>query len=136
MDRIALFARNHESYLKAACAIKDRPVTFQSKRRWVAAWKAWDKQKTLRIYFAPIGSEPKIKYEAIIEEMAIESVADSSLLDFRLPDTVNEGVWGKTLYALSHCQSCLERNLSTLQKVDGTPLSDNFGYSYALVWEA
>jgi hypothetical protein len=138
MHRIAVFARNHESYLKAACAIKDpsQLVTFQSERRWVGAWKALIKQETVRIYFAPIGSEAKIRYEATVKAIDLEPVADASLLEFRLPDTVNEGLWGKTLYALSHCRPCLERNISALQKEDGTPLSDNFAYSYALVRES
>lgn len=140
MHMTAVFARNHESYLEAASAIKDpsRLVTFQSQRRWLSAWKALVKQKTLKIYFAPIGSGATIRYEAAVKAIDLEPVTDAPLLAFRLPDTVNEGLWEKTktLYALSHCQPCLERKLSTLLKEDGTPLSDNFAYSYALVRES
>jgi hypothetical protein len=101
----------------------------------VGASKALDQQGTLKIYFAPIGPETKIRYEATVETIELDSGADSSLLEFRLPSTLEEGLWGKTLYALTHCRPCLERNLSTLRKEDGTPLSANFAYSYALVRE-
>jgi hypothetical protein len=137
MHRIAVFARNHKSYLEEACAIKDpsKLVTFQSKRRWGSARNALVKQETLKIYFAPIGSEAKIRYEATVKAIDLEADPDAPLLGFRLPGTVSEGLWGKTLYAVSHCRPCVERNLSTLEREDGTPLSDNFGYSYALVRE-
>lgn len=124
MHRIAVFARNHESYLDPACAIKDSTqlVTFQSEKRWVGAWNALVKQETLKIYFAPIGSDAKIKYEAIVKAIDLEPVADAPLLKFQLPDSAEEDLWGKTLYALSHCRPCLERNFSALQKEDGPPI--------------
>jgi hypothetical protein len=138
--RIAVFARNHEEYLNRARAIaKEDPselVTFQSKKLWVRAKKALDEQGTLRIYFAPTGSDGRIKYEATVKEIVLKPVEDAPLLKHRLAETVGEGLWGKTLYALSHCQPCPERSLSVLRKAkDGTPLSDDFKYSYALVRE-
>lgn len=135
MHQIAVFARNYETYLKEACD-KDQSerVTFQSKKRWVKAKEALTKQGTLKIYFAT-GSEAKISYEGRVEEIDTEPVAGAPLLQFRLPSTIGEGLWGKTLYALSHCQPCLERNLSALQKLDGTPLSDSYGRNYALIRE-
>ena len=137
MHRIAVFARNHESYLKDVCDIKDASqlVTFQSKRHWVGAWNALVKQGTLKIYFAPIGSEAKIKYEATVKAIDLKPVENAPLLGFRRPETAKEGLWGKTLYALSHCRPCPERKLSSLQKNDGTSLSNDFAYSYALVRE-
>jgi hypothetical protein len=135
MRQIAVFARNHKSYLDDACNIKDPShlVTFQSKRLWVGAKKALDKQGTLKIYFAPIGPEAKIRYEATVKEIVLKPDEDAQLLESRLPATVSEGQWGKTLYAITHCRRCAERDLSTLEKEDGTLLSDNFRYSYALV---
>lgn len=138
MHRMAVFSRNHKSYLEAACAIKDpsRLLTFQSKRLWLSAKKALDEQETLKIYLAPIGSEGKLRYEATVKAIVLKPVEDDSLLKLALPETASEGLWGKTLYALSHCRPCPERNLSVLRKAeDGTPLSDNFAYSYALVRE-
>ncbi len=140
MYRIAVFARNHEDYLNRACAIANKDsselVTFQSKKLWVKAKKALDEQETLRIYLAPTGSDGKIKYEATVKAIALKPVEDAPLLKHRLTETVSEGLWGKTLYALSHCQPCPERNPSALRKEkDGTALSDDFKYSYALVRE-
>lgn len=138
LHRIAVFARNHKEYLEAACAIKDpsQLVTFQSEKRWVSAKKALDEQQLLKIYFAPIGSEGKITYEAVVKAIDLNPTEQAPLLAHRLPSVANEGVWGNTLYALSHCRSCPERTLSTLKKAeDGTALSEKFGYSYALVWE-
>jgi hypothetical protein len=138
VHKIAVFARNHNSYLEAVSSIKDpsRLVTFQSEKPWVSAKKALDEQETLKIYFAPIGSEGKISYEATIKAIVVNPVEGDSLLKLTLPETASEGLWGKTLYSISHCRPCPEVNLSALRKAeDGTPLSDNFAYSYALVRE-
>jgi hypothetical protein len=137
MQRLAVFARNHESYLEAACNVTDltQLVTFQSKKRWAGAWEALNTHHSLKIYFAPIGAGAMIKYEATLQKIDLHPDKKADLLQFRLSDTISEGLWGKTLYAVSQCRRCENRNLSTLQKIDGTPLSDNFGYSYALVRE-
>jgi hypothetical protein len=132
--RIAVFARNHPEYLQAAAKDPSKQVTFQSKRRWARVEKALASEEPIKIYFAPNGQD-KIKYEATIKDVDLNPRKDSSLLNFRLDETVEEGIWGKTLYMISNCRRVPDLKLSDLQKEDGAPLSDNFKYSYAVVRE-
>ena len=100
--RIAVFARNHPEYLQATAKEPNKPVTFQSKIRWTRVEKALASEEPVKIYFAPNGQD-KIKYEATIEAVDLNPSEDSSLLNFRLDETVKEGIWGRTLYMISNC---------------------------------
>jgi hypothetical protein len=132
--RVAVFARNHPEYLQAAAKKPSSLVTFQSKIRWTRVQKALTNQGTVMIYFAPNGTK-KIQYEAVIREVDLEPSKESPLLEFRLDETAEEEVWGETLYTISNWRKLPALKLSDLQKEDGTPLSEDFQYSYAIVRE-
>ncbi len=140
MQRVAVFARDRKCHFEAACAVNDSSqlITFQSPVRWVKAAELLRQRETVKVYFAPIGSGLKIGYEATLREIDLAPAGDARLLRFQLPIAANEGLWGKskTLYAVSDFRRCRERLLSTLQKTDGTPLSDDFAFIYALVLES
>lgn len=149
MKQIAVFTRNHASYLIAACHVtqqdSNRPITFRSAKRWSTAEAALRKQKTLQLYFAPIGSTSTVQYEATLKFLVLDpkegDAGTESWLPFALPDTLGEGLWQtentgvKTLYVVSHCQR-LERPfpITELRKAsDGVPISKDYGYSYVPV---
>jgi len=140
MHRLAVFARNHEVYLKELSESKNpsRQVTFQSKILWLSAAKALETQGPLTIFLSPIDGGGIVKYKATVNRIVLNPTSGDpkteELLALRLQGTEEEGLWGKTLYTLSQCKPCLEHSLSGLQKwTDGSPLSDNFSYSYARV---
>lgn len=152
MHRIAVFARNHAKHLESACAIsaKDpsRLITFRSARRWVGAKRALDKQETLKLYLTPTGSKGTVEYQATLKALVLEpkkgDAETETWLAQTLPETVSEGLWEgdaegrsvKTLYVISHCRRLFKFPVTNLRKAeDGNPMSEDFGYSYALVWE-
>jgi len=135
MHRIAVFTRNHETHLKEA-QTRSQPTAFQSKTRWVGAKKALEKQKTLKVYIAPIG-EQQVTYEGTITKIAFKGQQEiEELLAARGEGTKNEDHWGETVYLVSNCCPISGASLSTLRKArDGIPLSDEYNYSYSLVRE-
>lgn len=151
MHRKAVFARNHAKYLESACAVSaedpSRLITFRSAKRWVGAKKALDDQETLKLFLPPIGSKGMVQYEATVKAIVLQpakgDAETETWLAQTLPETVSEGLWEndadggtvKTLYVISHCRHLKKAfPLSNLRKAeDGIPVSDDFGYSYAIV---
>ena len=69
--------------------------------------------------------------------------ATEELLENCLPETRDEGLWEqygevvRTLYVISHCQKIASPfPYTALTKLsDGLRIDENYGYSYALVYE-
>ncbi len=151
MQRIAVFARNHSQYLESACAVSDndpsRLITFRSSVRWARAKKALDDQKIVQLYLAPTGSKGTVGYEATLKALVLDPAASDSetakALAYELPETSDEGLWGKdgsavkTLYSVSHCRRLsVQFPITHLRKAsDGEPISEDYGYSYVPVVE-
>jgi len=153
LPNIAVFARNHLPLLEKACAISatdpSRPVTFRSSRRWTGAKKALDKQETIQLFFAEIGQKGIVSHQAVLKNLVLDPHQDDPetkvWLEYQLPGTASEGLWSeatstgavKTLYVLSHCRKLTDPiPLAKLRKVsDGKPISNDFAYSYALIFE-
>lgn len=149
--KIAVFTRNHRKYLEAATSRNEvRPerfTTFRSALRWVNAHLANTKHGAITIYFAPVGGDKGVEYEAILHQIYLDPVAGNTetqeVLAPELESTREEGLWEqyekpvKTLYVISHCHR-LEKPfpISALIKVtDDKTISENYGYSYSLVYE-
>ena len=103
MHRRAVFTRNHRKHLDEACERKE-PTAFQSEKKWSGAQGWLKKQKTLKVYIAPVG-DPKVMYEGTITEIALVDSAPEAtikkLLAARGEETKKEECWGKTVYLLS-----------------------------------
>lgn len=149
--KIAVFTRNHREYLEAAASRNEvRPerfTTFRSALRWANAHLANTEHGAITIYFTPVGGDQGIEYEAILHQIYLDPVAGNTdtqeVLASQLESTHEEGLWEqyekpiKTLYVISHCRR-LEKPfpISALIKVtDNKPISENYGYSYSLVYE-
>ena len=138
MHRRAVFTRNHKTHLEEACN-REEPTAFQSEKKWSGAQGWLKKQKKLTVYIAPVGY-PKVMYEGTITEIALVDSAPEAtikkLLAARGEETKKEERWGKTVYLLSDCCPVPAMSLSALLKAkDGTPLSDDYKYSYSIVLE-
>jgi hypothetical protein len=147
---IAVFTRNHLKYIAAAAARNlDRPerfTTFRSAVKWSSAHLANSKYGTMPIYFAPIGSDKGVEYEALLHQIHLNPVAGHpetiEVLASELESTRNEGLWEqynkhvKTLYVISHCNRIDNPfPISNLIKFeDEKPISENYGYSYSVVF--
>jgi hypothetical protein len=141
MHRRAVFTRNHKTYLDEACK-REEPTAFQSKKKWSGAEGWLKKQKTLKVYIAPVGEvgePPKVRYEGTITKIAlVDSAPEAAKKLLAARDETNERrVWGKTVYLLSDCCEIIPAiSLSALRKAkDGTRLSDDYKYSYSIVLE-
>jgi hypothetical protein len=88
-----------------------------------------------------------VEYEAILHQIHLDPVSGETdtveALASELESTRKEGLWEqygkpvKTLYLISHCNR-LDKPfpISALTKVsDDKPISENFGYSYCIVFE-
>ena len=135
MHRRAVFTRNHKTHLEEACN-REEPTAFQSEKKWSGAQGWLKKQKTLKVYIAPIG-EQQVTYEGTITKIAFKGQQEiEELLAARGEGTKNEDHWGETVYLVSNCCPISGASLSTLRKArDGIPLSDEYNYSYSLVRE-
>jgi len=140
MHRRAVFTRNHRKHLDEACERKE-PTAFQSEKKWSGAQGWLKKQKTLKVYIAPVG-DSKVEYEGIIVEIALKGSdpeAAKKLLGARGEETNKEDDWGETVYLLKDCRKIpviSQISLSELEKAkDGTHLSENYKYSYSIVLE-
>ncbi len=144
---LAVFARNHLSYLEYASEVaaddSERLVTFRSAKAWTSAARALNEHGSGRVsvFFAVVG-EPTVQFKAKLQEVKLRpSEADSAskkLLRLVPPETAAEGLWKDghgTLYAISSCHRIENPlSLSELTKAsDNTPLSADFKYSYALI---
>jgi predicted HNH restriction endonuclease len=149
--KVAVFTRNHRKYLdEAVLRNQEDPVrqtTFRSAKRWVGAYHANAKLGPLKIYFAPVGGDNGIEYQADLTMVHLdpntEDPVTREVLASELDSTKSEGLWEKysksvkTLYVISRCER-LSRPfpISELIKLsDDTFISKDFGYSYALVNE-
>lgn len=146
----AVFARNHPRYLlKASEVAEDDPgrlITFRSSTRWVSAAKALERQGALDLYFAVIGTEPQVKYQAKLVRVLLDpQYGDDEtdhLLGLSLPSTKDEGLWEQydkpveTLYAIKACHQLSDPfSITSLIKLsDDSPISANYGYSYSVVY--
>jgi hypothetical protein len=143
-----IFAKNHLGHLKGAAEIAATDaaqlVTFRSSRKWAGASRLLEElgRGTLPVVFAVVDQGPEVRFRALLQEVKLSPAPGDprteELLRLRPPTTREEDPWSdntKTLYAISGChelQSPLPYS-ALLKQSDGRPLSDDFGYSYALV---
>lgn len=149
-QNIAVFTRNHLKYIEAAVARNqvrpERFTTFRSAVKWSNAHLANSEYGAIPIYFAPIGSDKGVEYEALLHQIYLDPVAEQpdtiEILALELESTRNEGLWEqydkpvKTLYVISHCKP-LDNPfpITNLIKLgDEKPISENYGYSYSIVF--
>jgi len=154
VDRIkrgqfAVFTRNHRVHLDEAVAIcsadPSRQVTFRASGTWASAERAVVGGSPVPLYIAVVGGPGTVEYVAELCDVQTHphrgDPKTERLLQFWTNSTKDEGLWeqyGKrvgTLYVLSKCRAVRRPfPISNLQKAsDGTPLSAEFRYSYALV---
>jgi hypothetical protein len=141
----AVFTRNHRPYLEKAANIgRSQPstlVTFRSEVVWRKASELLALYGSLPIYIAVIDEGSAAQYAAILRKLDLNPRESRSstraLLKAVLKPTRGERVWSPgegTLYAISACRSLRPTRISRLRKLaDGTPLSSDYRYSYALV---
>lgn len=148
---IAVFARNHREYLQEAAARNlarpERFTTFRSAKKWAKVHAANVEHGTMKIYFAPVGGQQGVEYEAILHQVHLSPRMNdpitTEMLATELESTREEGLWEQyrkpvqTLYIISHCKQLADPfPISELIKVsDHKPISENFGYSYCVVLE-
>jgi hypothetical protein len=117
-------------------------ITFRAITRWASVAAAIQAKGPIWIYFAPIGESNQVSYRARLDEVLLEPKLGESrteeLLEKALPATHKEGLWeGKvqTLYVISGCHKLVEPfSMSSLKRLENDEtLSDDYGYSYALV---
>ncbi|HZI88576.1 MAG TPA: hypothetical protein VFD48_17210 [Pyrinomonadaceae bacterium] len=147
---ISVFARNHEAYLEAVVArnLKQPLATtvFRGGSLWAGADQATKLWGPIQIYFAPIGGDGNIRYEAkLVFVKLYPNMRDEEtrrLLRSSLKETKNEGLWEKgkkrvhTLYLINRCHKLdVPFPMTRLIKLsDERPISKDFGYSYSLVY--
>jgi len=149
-SNIAVFARNHELYLDAAVARNQKQpaatTVFRGGSLWTGAHQATQLWGPIQIYFASIGGDGDIRYEATL--VAVKLYPDMrdhetrKLLRSSLKETKNEGLWETgqkkvlTLYLINKCHRLnVPFPMTRLIKLsDDRPISKDFGYSYSLVY--
>jgi hypothetical protein len=148
---IAVFTRNHRKYIEEAVARNlvrpERFTTFRSAVKWTNAHFANSEYGAMPIYFAPIGSKKRVEYEALLHQIHLDPVVGQpdtiEILALELESTKNEGLWEqyekpvKTLYVISHCKRLEEPFpfTSLIKLEDEKPISENYGYSYSIVFK-
>ncbi len=147
--QFAVFARNHRRHLDEAVALcradLNRQITFRASSTWASAARAVANGTAVPIYIAAVGSPGAVGYVAeLIEVQTHPHRGDPTterLLKWYTNSTKDEGLWEKydkrveTLYTIRKCRR-LQRPfpMSRLVKAsDGTVMSADFRYSYALV---
>lgn len=149
---VAVFARNHRSYLDEATKISARDpratITFRARSTWATAERAMPLGGSLPIYMAAVGGAGQVEYEAELCRVQLDpqwGVPETeALLGDELPMTKasGEGLWeegGKptvrTLYAIRACRKLRTPfPMTSLTKLrDGKPISADYGYSYCVV---
>lgn len=147
-QNIAIFCRNHRKYLESAVKINtelpDKPITFRAKATWKSAVVALNVHGRIKIYFAPIGGDGNVEYEAQVSKVLLYpnmySDETKELLKYCLPETRDENLWDNkvnTLYVISHTRKIPSPfpYCNLLKLSDGKNISDDYGYSYAFVYE-
>jgi len=148
---VAIFCRNHPKYLEHAAKIgagtPENPITFRASTVWKSGEVAVNVHGPRKIYFVPVGGKGLVEYEATLEKVVLHpepnTKATEELLENCLPETRDEGLWEqygevvRTLYVISHCQKIASPfPYTALTKLsDGLRIDENYGYSYALVYE-
>ncbi len=149
---VAVFARNHRRYLEGAekrnSVSPEQFTTFRSAISWASASFAIaiSEHGEIPIYFSPNRSDKRIEYEARLNKILLdpESHPDEKMemLASELESTSQEGLWEKdknpvkTLYRINRCR-LLDNpmHITDLKKLsDGRRISENYGYSYAVVY--
>jgi hypothetical protein len=143
----AVFAKNYLRHLEAAVEISegapDQLIPFRSSRRWAEANRLLQRSgSTVPILFGVVDRGPEVFYRARLLEVILgptpRDARSQQLLHLRTITTRDEDWWSegaKTFYVISRCHE-LERPIpyaDLLKQADGTPLSDDFKYAYALV---
>lgn len=148
---VAVFARNHRHYLDAASSRNEKQpeqfTTFRAAKPWTSAHYANEVHGAIKVYFAAIGGEKEVEYEAIIHRIKLapqkRDQDTENLLRFSLKETMEEGLWEKgrkrvtTLYVITHCKKISSPFpiMELIKLSDDKLISEDFGYSYSLVYE-
>lgn len=129
--------------MEISAADSEQLISFRSSRRWSKASKILRASdgRPMPILFGVVDRGPVALYGARLQEVILEpSPSDQraqELLQLRPPTTMMEDWWGnvRTIYAISGLRELnTPISYSSLCKhVDGTPLSNEFKYSYAIV---
>ena len=147
--QIAVFARNHRRHLDEAVALcradSNRQITFRASSTWISAERSVTNGPAVPIYIAAVGGPGAVEYVAELVEVQTHphrgEPTTERLLKLHTNSTKDEGLWEQydkrvaTLYSIRKCRR-LQRPfpMSRLVKAsDGTPMSAEFRYSYALV---
>ena len=147
--QFAVFTRNHRVHLAEAAALcaadPTRLVTFRASVTWVSAERAVASGSPIPIYVAVVGGPGAVEYVAELCDVQLRphrgDPKTERLLRHWTNSTKDEGLWEKydkpvrTLYVIRKCKA-LRRSfpISNLVKAsDGTSLSAEFRYSYAMV---
>ncbi len=141
----AVFSRNWFQYLDAATKRGKRITVFQSRVRWVTAKLAVD-GAARRIYFVANREDedeagvPRVEYEADLIEVRVDPKHRDIewLRRNALPKTRDEGLWGKTLYAIRNCHEVKPPfAITQLRRLrgGGAKLHRDYRRAYALVRE-
>lgn len=145
----AIFSRNYPYHLDNAAKRGKELTTFRSQVSWSSTQTAIDRHGPRKIYFASVGAKELITYEAILKQVKLNPKWDDpetqQLLSYCLPTTSHENLWednegrtaAATLYVISECQKLASPfPITDLKKLsDNKPIDENFGYSYAIVYE-
>jgi hypothetical protein len=147
---ISVFARNHENYLEAVVERNQKQplatTVFRGGSLWTRAHQATQLWGPIQIYFAPIGRDKNIRYQATLVYVKLypdmRDPETRKLLRSSLKETKDEGLWGTgqkrvlTLYLINKCHRLnMPFPMTRLIKLsDDHPISKDFGYSYSLVY--
>lgn len=148
---VAVFTRNHREHVEEAVSISasdpNRQIPFRARSKWVSAADALNKKTPRELYIALVGGDGMVEYVADLHRVQLEpqrgQPVTEELLKLTTKSTADEGLWEKyegqpvlTLYAVSNVRK-LEHpfHMTKLVKVsDNKPISENYGYSYSLVY--
>lgn len=148
---VAIFTRNHREHVEEAGSISasdpNRQITFRARSKWVSALDALNKKRPRDLYIALVGGNGMVEYVADLHRVHLEpqrgQPLTKELLKLSTESTADEGLWEKyegqnvlTLYAVSSVRKIEHPfSMTKLVKVsDNKPISENYGYSYSLVY--
>lgn len=144
---LGVFSKNYPIHLEAAAEIgaanPDQLVTFRSDQKWKSAQELVNTvgKGAVPVVFAVNGEGPQVRYRAWLHEVVLEPAPDDSrsleLLSLRPHTTEHEDPWAdelRTLYAIAGCRELVQPlPYASLLKRDGTPIKDNYKYSYSII---
>ncbi len=149
---VAIFTRNHREHVEEAVSISasdpNRQIPFRARSKWVSAADALNKKKPRELYISLVGGNGMVEYVADLYRVQLEPQRDQpvteELLKLSTKSTAKEGLWENydgqtvlTLYAVSNVRKLKHPfPMTKLVKVsDNKPISENYGYSYCLVFQ-